>query len=340
MEYTRLGNSGLVVSRLAFGVMTFGTGSVPSVYKVDMDAAGVLVDRALEAGINFFDTADAYAAGQSEEMLGKLLGARRKDVVLSTKVGMRTGEGLLDGGLSRRHVLASAEASLKRLGTDYLDLYIVHRFDPHTPLEETLEALDHLVRKGSVRYVGFSNWSAWQAARAVGLQERHGQARFTAAQMYYSLVGRDLEHEVLPFVQDAGIGTMVWSPLAGGFLSGKYTRENLQDADHRLSGFDFLPFDKEAGFRVVEVLREVAEAHRASVAQVALAWLLGKPGVSTVVLGASKLSQLEDNLGALKVRLSDEQVRRLDEVSPHALYYPSWFNQQLRDTTLEKALGR
>lgn len=339
MEYTRLGSSGLVVSRLAFGVMTFGSGNIASVYKVDLDAARALVDRALEAGINFFDTADAYAGGQSEEMLGRLLGNRRKDVVLSTKVGMRTGEGLLDTGLSRRHVLASAEASLKRLGTDYLDLYIVHRFDPLTPMEETLEALDQLVRRGSVRYVGFSNWSAWQAARAVGIQERYGWARFTAAQMYYSLVGRDLEHEVLPFVQSAGIGTMVWSPLAGGFLSGKYTRESLKDANNRLSGFDFLPFDKEAGFRVVETMRELAEPARATVAQVALAWLLKKPGVSTVLLGASKLSQLEDNLGALKVSLSDEQMRRLDEVSPHALYYPSWFNQMLRDPRLDQGLG-
>ena len=339
MEYTRLGDSGLVVSRLAFGVMTFGSGNIASVYKVDLDAARALVDRALEAGINFFDTADAYAGGQSEEMLGRLLGNRRKDVVLSTKVGMRTGEGLLDTGLSRRHVLASAEASLKRLGTDYLDLYIVHRFDPLTPMEETLEALDQLVRRGSVRYVGFSNWSAWQAARAVGIQERYGWARFTAAQMYYSLVGRDLEHEVLPFAQSAGIGTMIWSPLAGGFLSGKYTRESLKDPNNRLSGFDLLPFDKEAGFRVVEVMREIAESSRATVAQVALAWLLKKPGVSTVLLGASKLSQLEDNLGALKVNLSDEQMRRLDEVSPHALYYPSWFNQMLRDPQLDKGLG-
>jgi aryl-alcohol dehydrogenase-like predicted oxidoreductase len=339
MEYTRLGNTGLVVSRLAFGVMTFGTGNIPAVYKVDADGARALVDRALDAGINFFDTADAYAGGRSEEMLGRLLGRRRKDVVLSTKVGMRTGEGLLDTGLSRRHLLASVEASLKRLGTDYLDLYIVHRFDPHTPLEETLEALDQLVRRGSVRYVGFSNWSAYQAARAVGLQERHGWARFTAAQMYYSLVGRDLEHEVLPFVREAGIGTMIWSPLAGGFLSGKYTRESLKDADNRLSGFDFLPFDKEAGFRVVDALRDIASASRASVAQVALAWLLKKPGVSTVLLGASKLSQLEDNLGALKVSLSDEQVRRLDEVSPHSLYYPSWFNHLLRDAQVDKGLG-
>ncbi len=338
MQYTRLGNSGLVVSRLAFGVMTFGTGNMPAIYKVDDANARALVDRALEAGINFFDTADVYAAGESERMLGRVLGKRRKDVVISTKVGLRTGEALVHTGLSRRHLLASCEASLERLGTDYLDLYIVHRFDPHTPLEETLEALDQLVRAGKVRYVGYSNWTAWQAAKAVGLQERHGHARFVAAQMYYSLVGRDLEHEVLPFVQDAGIGTMVWSPLAGGFLSGKYTRENLQDAQNRLAGFDFLPFDKEAGFGLVEAMRPIAQAHRASVAQVALAWLLARPGVSTLLLGASKLHQLEDNLGALQVRLSQEEVRRLDALSPHADYYPRWFAQRVADPPVDTAL--
>ena len=206
-------------------------------------------------------------------------------------------------------------------------------------MEETLEALDQLVRRGHVRYVGYSNWSAWQAAKAVGLQERHGWARFTAAQMYYSLVGRDLEHEVLPFVQDAGIGTMIWSPLASGFLSGKYTRENLKDQDNRLSGFDFLPFDKEAGFRLIEEMRPIAQGHKASIAQVALAWLLAKPGVSTLLLGASKPYQLEDNLGALNVQLSPEEVRRLDELSPHASYYPNWFTERLRDPATDKALG-
>jgi aryl-alcohol dehydrogenase-like predicted oxidoreductase len=340
MQYTRLGNTGLVVSRLAFGVMTFGTGShMPAIYKVDEQNARTMLDRALEAGINFFDTADAYGAGTSEQMLGRLLGERRKDVVIATKVGMRSGQNLLQTGLSRRHILGSAEASLKRLGTDYIDLYIVHRFDPLTPLEETLEALDQLVRRGHVRYVGYSNWAAWQAAKAVGLQEKHGWARFTSAQMYYSLVGRDLEHEVLPFVQDAGIGTMIWSPLAGGFLSGKYTRENLKDQDNRLSGFDFLPFDKEAGFKLVEAMWPIAAEHKASVAQVALAWLLAKPGVSTVLLGASKLHQLEDNLGALDVRLRPEEVRRLDELSPHTAYYPNWFTERLRDQAVDKALG-
>lgn len=340
MQFTRLGNTGLVVSRMAFGAMTFGSGDVPAVYKVNEEQARAMVDRALAAGINFFDTADAYALGESERMLGRILGERRKDVVIATKVGIRSGKDLLNTGLSRRHILASVEASLKRLGTDYIDIYIAHRFDPMTPMEETLEALDQLVKRGHVRYVGYSNWSAWQAAKAVGLQERHGWSRFAVAQMYYSLVGRDLEHEVVPFVEDAGIGTMIWSPLAGGFLSGKYTRESLKDPDNRLSGFDFLPHDKEAGFQLIDAMRPIASAHKASIAQVALAWLLAKPGVSTLVLGASKLHQLEDNIGAASVHLSPEELRLLDELSPHSSYYPSWFTGMLRDQATDKALTR
>jgi aryl-alcohol dehydrogenase-like predicted oxidoreductase len=340
MQYTHLGNSGLIVSRLAFGVMTFGNGNIPSVYKVDEGAADGLIGRAIDAGINLFDTADAYADGQSEVLLGKLLGAKRRDVVVSTKVGMRTGAALTDTGLSRRHILASCEASLRRLGTDYIDLYIVHRFDPETPLEETLGALDDLVRRGQVRYIGFSNWSAWQAAKAIGISALRGNARFVAAQMYYSLVGRDIEHEVLPFTRDAGIGTMIWGPLAGGFLSGKYTRDTLKAPENRLSGFDFLPFDKEQGFLLVDRMRTIASAHGASVAQVALAWLLAKPGVSTILLGATKLSQLEDNLGAAELHLSAEEVGALDESSPHAEYYPQWFTQRLQDSAVQTALGR
>ncbi len=338
MEYTRFGNTGLVVSRMAFGAMTFGSGKVPAVYKVGSDEARGLVERALAAGVNFFDTADAYADGESERILGQLLKHRRQDVVIATKVGMRVGDGLLQTGLSRQHIIASCDGSLERLGTDYVDLYIVHRFDPITPIEETLRTLDDLVRAGKVRYVGFSNWSAWQAAKAVGLQERNGWARFAAAQVYYSLVGRDVEHEVLPFAQDAGIGTMIWSPLAMGFLSGKYTRENLKDEANRLSGFDILPFDKEAGFKLVDSMRPLAKAHHASVAQIALAWILRKPGVSTVLLGASKLHQLEDNLGAAQLELSDDEVNLLDEKSPHASYYPTWFTTTLRDSVVDQAL--
>jgi aryl-alcohol dehydrogenase-like predicted oxidoreductase len=339
MRYARLGDTGLVVSRLAFGAMTFGSGNIPTVYKVGRDDARTLVDRALAAGINFFDTADGYAAGQSETMLGEALREKRKEVVISTKVGMRVGDALLRSGLSRRHITASCEASLQRLGTDYIDLYIVHRFDRLTPLEETLGALDDLVRRGLVRYVGFSNWSAWQAAKAVGLQRQHGWAQFRAAQMYYSLVGRDLEHEVLPFAIDAGIGTMIWSPLAGGFLAGKYTRENLRAAENRLSGFDFIPFDKEAGFRLVDSMRPIAKAHDASVAQVALAWLLARPGVTTILVGASKLSQLDDNLGAASLELGEDEMALLDRESPHAAYYPTWFNHVVRDQAAEAALA-
>jgi aryl-alcohol dehydrogenase-like predicted oxidoreductase len=191
-----------------------------------------------------------------------------------------------------------------------------------------------------VRYVGFSNWSAWQAAKAVGIQERRGFARFVAAQLYYSLVGRDAEHELMPFVEDAGIGTMIWSPLAGGFLSGKYTRESLTHADNRLSGFDFLPFDKEEGFRLVDAMRTIAGAHAASVSRVAIAWLLRKRGVSSVLLGASKPGQLEDNLGAVDLALSDEELATLDQASPHAEYYPTWFNARLRDPMVDRALAR
>jgi aryl-alcohol dehydrogenase-like predicted oxidoreductase len=339
MQYQMFGNTGLVVSRLAFGAMTFGSGNLPAIYKVGQDEAAGLVDRALDAGVNFFDTADAYAEGHSERMLGKILGARRTSVVLATKVGMRTGPGLLETGLSRRHIMAACDASLERLGTDYIDLYIVHRFDPVTPIEETLQALDDLVRTGKVRYAGFSNWSAWQAAKAVGIQERQGFARFVAAQIYYSLVGRDAEHELMPFAEDAGMGTMIWSPLAGGFLSGKYTRESLTHADNRLSGFDFLPFDKEEGFRLVDAMRTIARAHAASVSRVAIAWLLRKRGVSSVLLGASKPSQLEDNLGAADLALSDEELAILDQASPHTEYYPAWFNARLRDPAVERALN-
>ncbi|HEY9726862.1 MAG TPA: aldo/keto reductase, partial [Chroococcales cyanobacterium] len=226
MQYTTLGHTGLVVSRLAFGAMTFGVGQlVPGITNnTDQAQADQMVNRALDAGINLFDTADAYTEGQSEIILGKALGNRRQDVVIATKVGFRLGNAITDTGLSYRHIIASAEGSLKRLGTDYIDLYQLHIPDPLTPPEETVRALDDLVRRGLVRYVGFSNFTAWKAARMLGIQERYGYARFVGAQMYYSLLGRDIEHEFVPFIEDAGIGILVWSPLASGFLTGKYTR--------------------------------------------------------------------------------------------------------------------
>ena len=332
MKYTHLGNTGLIVSRLSFGAMTFGSDpSITSIYKVNQDDAQKMVNKSLDAGINFFDTADGYSAGQSEEMLGRTLAACRKDVIIATKVGFRTGAPVTQAGLSKRHILYSCEQSLRRLNTDYIDLYILHKEDPFTPLEETLAALNSLVEAGKVRYIGFSNWSAWKAAIAWQMQKDHGWTLFCSGQMNYSLVGRDVEHDIVPFMSHAGIGMTIWSPLASGFLSGKYTRENLKDEDNRLSGFDLLPFDKEFGFKVVEVMKVIAAAHQASVAQVALAWLLTKKVVSSIIVGASKMHQLEDNLKAIELDLTAAEVQQLDELTkPHTMY-PHWFNQQLID---------
>src|SRR5579871_1073186 len=341
MQYTRLGDTGLIVSRLSFGAMTFGSseGIFASVAKVDEKLAHEMIARTLDAGINYFNTADGYTGGQSEQILGRALGNRRKDVLIATKVGFRSGEALLHQGLSRQHIMASAEGSLRRLGTDYIDVYLAHRLDPLTPIEETLDALNDLVRQGKVRYVGFSNWPAWRAAEAVGLQKQHGWARFRAAELYYSLVGRDLEHELAPFTQAAGIGIMVWSPLAGGFLTGKYTRENPAGDGGRLTGFDFLPYDRELGHKLVDQLRATAKASQASPAQIALAWLLAKPHVATILIGANKMTQLEDNLGAADLQLTDEELATLDQLTAPAAIYPNWFNSRTVDAVINKALS-
>jgi aryl-alcohol dehydrogenase-like predicted oxidoreductase len=342
MQYTRLGNTGLIISRLAFGAMTFG--SLPDhpmshVFNTPEKTADALVGRSLDAGINFFDTADAYANGQSEQILGRALKPRRADVIISTKVGFRSGSAIIRAGSSYGYVISAAEASLKRLGTDYIDLLSIHRLDPYTPLEETVRALDNLVQRGLVRYVGYSNFSAWQSAKAVGIQERHNYARFVAAQMYYSLVGRDLEYEIAPFCADAGIGIVVWSPLAGGFLTGRYTRQDPTGGSGRLAYGDFLPLDRARAWDVVERMGSIAEHHRASIAQVALAWVLAKPFVSTILLGASKMSQLEDNLGAANVELSAAEVAELDRLTQPAPLYPNWFHTRTADQVSGEALG-
>ena len=342
MQYTLLGNTGLAVSRLAFGAMTFTAGNkdLGTIYKVGADLAGELVGRALEAGINFFDTADGYAGGESEALLGAALKPHRDQVVIATKVGFRTGPALTRAGLSRRHILWSVDQSLKRLGTDWIDVYIAHREDPHTPLEETLAALDAVVRAGKVRYLGFSNWSAWKAAAALEIQKANGLAPFTHGQMYYSLVGRDVERDVIPMMKRYGLGLTVWSPLASGFLSGKYTRQTLSDPNNRLSGFDILPFDKEQGFKLVERMRSVAAAHDASVAQVAIAWLLARQGVSSVLVGSTKLTQLEDNLKAASVVLTAAEIAALDAATALAPVYPNFFMDNIAtDRPLAEALG-
>ena len=343
MLYNRLGDTGVVVSRLAFGAMTFGTteGAYASIFKVGQELANDLVARSLDRGVNFFNTADAYANGDSETMLGRALGARRQDAVIATKVGMRTGEPLLRSGLSRRYVLNAAEDSLRRLGTDYIDVYLAHRPDPQTPLEETVDAFDLLVRQGKVRYVGFSNWPAWQAAKAIGLQKARGAAAFCAAEMYYSLLGRDLEHEIVPFARDAGVGIMVWSPLAGGFLSGKYTREDPTGGGGRLTGFDFIPFDRERGYDLVGALRQIAaDKPGVTPAQVALAWLLRQPQVASVLVGASSAAQLDDNLAASELSLSAAELELLSRLTAPAATYPGWFNRTIFDKPMAEALGR
>ena len=346
MQYTRLGNTGLIVSRFAFGTMTFGSDPrFPAVAKVDLDTAKAMIDRAFDAGINFFDTADGYSGGESEIYLGKFLGPRRKDVVVATKVGFRAGEPITQAGLSRRHIFEACDSSLKKLSTDWIDLYIVHKVDAFTPVEETLDALNDLVRAGKVRYIGFSNWPAWQAASALAIQKGRGWARFTSGQMYYSLLTRDLEHDFVPFLRATGTGMNVWSPLAGGFLSGKYTREGFQqkekekDKANRLAGFDFIPFDKEAGFRLVDKMREIGRPHGATVAQVALAWLLAKPFVTSVILGATKMSQLEDNLQAMEVKLLDSEVAALDQITAPPVQYPNWFTATTTDPKHKEALA-
>ena len=340
MQYSRLGNTGLIVSRLAFGTMTFGNDpAMPHIYKVSRETADAMIGKSIDAGINFFDTADGYSSGQSETLLGELMGKRRQDVVIATKVGFRSGEPITQAGLSRQHILASCDASLKRLNTDYVDLYIVHKVDQYTPIEETLEALNDLVRSGKVRYLGFSNWPAWRAATALQMQKANGWAQFTSGQVYYSLLGRDVEHEIIPFAEYSGISLTIWSPLTGGFLSGKYTRENLKDSDNRLSGFEFIPFDKELGFKVVDRMREIATAHNASVAQIALAWLLAKPVVASIIVGSSKLHQLEDNLKSVDVTLGRAELDQLDSMTAPATIYPNWFNNMLVDPKHLAALG-
>jgi aryl-alcohol dehydrogenase-like predicted oxidoreductase len=319
MLYANLGRTGLIVSRLCLGTMSFGAGSGnPAIARTRATEADAIVGRALDRGINFFDTADVYAGGEAEEMLGRALAGRRDEVVIATKAGWRTGTPLNRSGLSAGHLHWSIDQSLRRMGTDHVDVYLAHRDDAHTPLEETLRALDAIVRAGKARYLGVSNWPAWKVAAALELQRANGWAPFSHVQMMYSLLGREVEHQILPMAAHYGLGFTAWSPLAGGFLSGKYTRANLADPDNRLSGFDALPIDKDKGFALVEQMRAIAGRHGASVAQVALAWLLARPAVSSVLIGASKLSQLDDNLGAAALGLTAEDLAALDAATASA----------------------
>ena len=329
MQYKQLGNTGLIVSRLCLGTMTFsdGSGVYQHIGNVDQAGANALVKASMDAGINFFDTADIYSHGHSEEMLGQSfrdLGLNWRDVVLATKGYMRMGPGRNAVGASRGHIMDAVEASLKRLGTDYIDLYQVHQSDAVTPIEETLRALDDLVRQGKVRYVGCSNWPAWKVATALGISERRGHARFETVQAYYSLAGRDLEREMIPLLDHAKGGLLVWSPLAGGLLSGKFDRNNQSPKGSRRSGFDFPVVDKERAWQVIDALRPIAAVHGCSLARVALAWVLSRQAVTSVIVGAKRLDQLEDNLAAADLVLDEDDLARLDAASALPPEYPGW----------------
>jgi len=327
MKYRQLADTGVFVSELCLGAMTFG--GVGQIWEVigglDQTAVNAIVHRALDGGINFIDTADVYSAGESEVMTGKALAGRRQDVVIATKVRGRMGKGPNQVGLSRLHIMQAVDASLERLGTDYIDLYQIHRFDPLTALDDTLRALDDLVRAGKVRYIGCSNLPPWYLMKALAVSREQRLERFKCTQSYYSLAGRELEREMIPLLKDQGLGLLVWSPLAGGFLSGKFTRDG-GDETARRARFDFPPVNKEKGFAILDGLTAVALAHGATVPQVALAWILANDAVTSVIIGARKTAQLDDNLKSVELTLSPDEVKALDEASKLAVEYPAWMD--------------
>jgi aryl-alcohol dehydrogenase-like predicted oxidoreductase len=329
MKYVTLGNTGLLVSKLCFGTMTFGDGRglFKLISTVGQSEADELVKMSIDGGINFFDTADNYTEGESEKLLGqslKNLNIARKDVVIATKVYSRVGPGRNDVGASRGHIMDGVEDSLRRLQTDHIDLYQIHASDSVTPIEETLRALDTLVQQGKVRYVGCSNWQAWKIAKALGISEFRNLARFDTLQAYYSIAGRDLEREIVPLLESEKVGLLVWSPLAGGLLSGKFSRTNQKPADSRRTDYDFPLVDKERTWKILDVMAPIAKAHGCSPARLSLAWLLAKPVVTSVIVGAKRLDQLQDNLAAVELTLTQDELRQLNEVSALPPEYPGW----------------
>jgi aryl-alcohol dehydrogenase-like predicted oxidoreductase len=327
MEYRQLGRSGLRVSTLTLGTMGFGgTGWASVVGNLDVAGAREQIAMARDAGVNLIDTADVYSAGLSEEILGEALGSARDDVLIATKCRMPMGDGPNDAGLSRHHVVRAAEASLRRLGTDHIDLYQVHEWDGQTPLEETLSALDDLVRSGKVRYIGASNYAAWQLMKALGTSDARGYQRFVSQQVHYTLHSRHIEDELVPVSIDQGLGILVWSPLAGGLLSGKYRRGVEPSAGSRhLTDWDEPPVpDEPRLYDIIDALVAIGADHRVSAAQVALAWALSRPGVTSLVIGARTTEQLRDNLAAAELRLSEDDLSRLEAVSAEPMRYPFW----------------
>ena len=329
MKYNTLGNTGLLVSEVCLGTMTFAAaeGRWKPIAGVDQLLADQLLKASFDAGVNFVDTADIYSDGESEKTLAgaiRNVGIARKEIVIATKAFGRTGPGRNDVGASRGHIMDAVDASLQRLQTDYIDLYQIHGADSITPVEETLRALDTLVSQGKVRYIGCSNWYGWQLMKALGISAQKNLAKLDTLQAYYSIASRDLEREIVPLLKDQQTGLLIWSPLAGGLLSGKYSRENQKPEDSRRSAFDFPLVDKDRTWRILDILRPIAESHGTSVATVALAWVLAKPFVTSVIIGAKRLDQLQQNLSAAELQLTEEQMKQLDEVSTLPPEYPGW----------------
>ncbi len=327
MRYKILGNTGLKVSELCLGTMTFGgKGYWAAIGQLPQHAVDDIIKRSVEAGINFIDTANVYSEGLAEELTGKAignLGLKRDDLVIATKVRGKMGEGVNEIGLSRKHIMQQVDESLKRLDTDYIDLYQIHGYDALTPIEDTVRTLDDLIKSGKVRYIGCSNIAAWQLMKALAFSAHNNLAKFVSLQAYYTIAGRDLERELVPLLNDQKVGLMVWSPLAGGFLSGKYSRNKNPEEARRLS-FDFPPINKEKAFDIIDVMEPIAQSKNVSVAQIALAWLLHQPAVTSVIIGAKNNHQLEDNLKAIDVVLNTEELQQLNEVSKLTPEYPGW----------------
>ena len=328
MKYNFLGNTGLVVSELCFGTMTFGgTGYWENIGRVQQDGVNELMRVVVDSGINFIDTANVYSYGESERLLGQSiidLGLNRNDLVIATKVRGRMGEGKNNVGLSRFHIFQSVDASLKRLQLHHIDILYVHGVDPKTPVEETVRALNDIVLTGKVRYVACCNWPAWMVMKALGIAEKNGWNKFVGLQYYYSLSGRDIEREIIPFAEDQNLALMPWSPLAGGFLSGKYTRNNEKAGDSRRDNFDFPPVNKEKAYDIIDVIAEIGKQHNASPAAIALAWVRLQKGVTSTIIGAKRVDQLHDNIKSTEIELSAEDIKRIEEVSALPKEYPGW----------------
>lgn len=336
MKYNLLGKTGILVSELCLGTMTFGgRGYWESMGKLQQEEVNEIVKYAIDKGINFIDTANAYSEGLSEKLLGKslkVLGINRQEIFIATKVRLRMGAGVNQVGLSRHHILYSVDESLERLGLSHIDLLYIHGIDPVTPIEETMYGLNEVVKSGKVRYLGISNHPAWMVVKANGIAEKMGWNKFCALQHYYNIVGRDIERELIPMALEEKLGLMPWSPLAGGFLSGKYNRNVSKAGDSRRDSFDFPPIDKDKAYEVIDIMSKIAQSHNTSVARVALAWLIKKSGVTSVIIGVKNLNQLNDNIASTELSLSYDDIKELDTVSELRSEYPGWMiNRQMQD---------